>query len=352
LKLFNVTNIGNNSLLDNDKLIYLLYFPKWDKFPKMGKIFIYGQIGKEVNIKDTIQAIEKETESLEVHINSPGGDVYGGFAIYNALQRKQNILSTYIDGLAYSAASWIALAAKPGRRFMSKASQFGIHQASSFGGGNKDQLALEVEQLAKIDEIQVDIYAHNTGLSRDRINQLMKTDTPLNITEAAEFGFVEYQQQKIAALFNIETSMDFQEKLKAFGEMLKGTKNEVSENIAEKVNKETETAIKEAETVKAAFNAEFTAAKEFKAFQEGIQGFVDATLDYISKQPTKEEIEKWIEAKANEKVVKFIAEYRSQGTVPQAEENSFNDEAVKNYGPLTLPKNVDLNSIFKNEKVN
>lgn len=318
----------------------------------MAKVFIYGVIGREVKAKEVIAEIEAITDNLEVHINSPGGDVHDGFSIFNTLQRKQDILSTYVDGLAYSAASWIALAAKPGRRFMSKAGQFGIHQASSFGGGKSADLERQLEYLKQIDEIQTEIYVNSTGLAPARISELMKSDKPLTIADAVEFGFQEYQQEKLAALFNIDNNMDFQEKLKAFGEMLKGNKNEVSESIAEKVNKETGEAIKEAETVKAAFNAEFTSAKDFLAFQEGIQGFVDATLDYISSQPKKDEIEKWIEAKANEKVLKFIAEYRTQGTVPVAETSFHEEEAVKDFKPLTLPKNVDLNSIFKTDKVN
>ena len=277
----------------------------------MGKtIFIYGEIGKEVNAKEIIQEINSEDDFLNVHINSPGGDVIDGFAIFNALQRKQHILKTFIDGLAYSAASWIALSAKPENRYMSKNSFFGIHQALSFAGGNKEELQKNIAFLSKIDQIQIEIYTAATGLNETVITDLMKSDEPLTFKEAAAFGFQEFSPQKIAALFNLD-KMDF-EKLTAF---LKG-KEEAPADVKSEIEKETKEAIAKADTVKDQLFAEFTSQRAFKEHSEIVGRFVDKVVAYINAQPTKEQIENWIEAKANEKVALFVAQVRSKGEIP------------------------------------
>ena len=57
----------------------------------MGKIFIYGQIGREVRASEIVKAIATDKETIDVYINSPGGNVYEGMAIFNALERHGDV---------------------------------------------------------------------------------------------------------------------------------------------------------------------------------------------------------------------------------------------------------------------
>ena len=168
----------------------------------MGKIFIYGQIGKEVKASEVVKQIASDPGHIEVYINSPGGNVYEGIAIYNQLQKHGDV-STFIDGLAYSAASWVALAAPKEKRFMAKNAQFGIHNAMNFGGGNKEALQAQIEVLDRIDNAQVELYQESTELEASEIREIMKRSQPLEFTEALALGFVsgEHTPSKIAALF-------------------------------------------------------------------------------------------------------------------------------------------------------
>ena len=307
----------------------------------MGKVFVYGQIGREVKASEIVQAIAQDKEALEVYINSPGGNVYEGMAIFNAIGRHGNA-STFIDGLAYSAASWIALAAPKGKGFMARNAQFGIHQASNFGGGNKDELQAQIEVLTRIDKAQIELYHNATGLNTTEIQDIMKRETPLSFDEAKEFGFIsgEHIPEKIAALFSTD-KIDMNDVLKTFASFLKGD-GEAPPSIKEEVLKETTEALEKAESTKEQMFAEFASRADYLEHKKGVETFVDAVLDYIKGQPTKEEIEKWIEAKANEKLVAFMAEVKTKGHIPAAHESQFAEvaKAEETYETLTLGKNT------------
>lgn len=300
-------------------------------------IFIYGQIGREVKASEVVKSIAETTEAIEVYINSPGGNVYEGMAIFNAIGRHGNT-STFIDGLAYSAASWIALAAPKEKRFMAKNAQFGIHQAMNFGGGNKDDLQAQIEVLARIDKAQIELYQNATGLKQSEIQALMKRDTPLDFTEALSNGFVsgEHVPEKIAALFST-TNIDMNDVLKTFATFLKGGED-VPETIAEEVQKETKEAMEKAESTKEQMFAQFAKADDFLAHKKGVETFVDAVMKWMGDQPSKEDIEKWIDAKANEKLLAFMSDVKSRGSVPAPEETQFAEAAAKveSFEPLTI----------------
>jgi ATP-dependent protease ClpP protease subunit len=299
-------------------------------------IFIYGAIGYEVDAKDIIADISKATDELNVHINSPGGNVYDGFAIFNALQKKRDILSTYIDGLAYSAASWLAISAPSERRYMSTASQFGIHQASNFAGGNKDELEKQLDALEKIDSIQVEIYSKATGLSEDRIKDIMSADRVLNLSEAKEFGFQEYQPEKIAALFKLNNMSKLDDLLKHF----KG--EEKAPEIEAKAEEKVKEAHAVAETPAEALGANFTAKKDFEELKASVEPFMTAIIDYIKDQPKQEEIEASIKKEVNAAMVSILGQIRTESAIPQAENTQFYEkkEEAKSFEPLTIDKPV------------
>ena len=314
----------------------------------MGKVFIYGQIGVEVKASEIVKAIADDKEAIDVYINSPGGNVYEGMAIFNALQRHGNV-STYIDGLAYSAASWIALAAKKEKRYMAKNAQFGIHQAMNFGGGNKKDLEAQIEVLERIDKAQIELYSQSTGLKESDIIDIMTKDTPLDFAEALALGFVagEHIPSEIAALFtkSINTEMFNINDLLTFKKQ--ATNEEpVSEEIKAEVETKVEASHKEAETPAEALSADFTKRKDFEEYKAVTEPFMNAVIDYIKDQPTKEEIAEMIDKAANKKLVALLGQIKSEGSVPAPEETQFAEaKKEETNGGLTLE--VDkMKSVF------
>ena len=305
-------------------------------------LFIYGQIGREVKASEVVQAIAQTKEPINVYINSQGGNVYEGMAIYNALERHGDI-ATHIDGIAYSAASWPVLAAPREKRFMAKNAQFGIHNAINFGGGNKEELKAQIEVLDRIDKAQIEIYEHKTDLAASEIVEIMKRGTPLSFEEALSLGFVsgEHQPQEIAAIFTnfIKTDMGF--KIEDLISFKKQATNEepVKEEIKAEVEDKVEAEHKKAETPAEALSANFTQKSDFEAYKAITEPFMNAIIEYIQDQPKKEEIEKMIDKAANAKLVELLSNINSQGSVPAPEETQFAEaKQQETFEPLTLGK--------------
>ncbi len=126
---------------------------------------------------------------LNVYINSNGGDVFEGFAIYNQIKRYTGYTTVYVDGVAASIASVIALAGD--KVVMSKASMFMIHNASSWCYGNAEEMEKVVQALISIDETIKDIYIAKTHLDRDTLTDLMNKETFLTAEEALSCGFAD-----------------------------------------------------------------------------------------------------------------------------------------------------------------
>ena len=314
------------------------------------KVFIYGTIGSEVRASEIISQIESTKDSaIDVYINSPGGSVYEGFAIYNALQRHSEKVSTYIDGLAYSAASWISQAAPAGRRFMSRASHFGIHQALNMGGGNKADLEDQIEQLAKIDEVQEFIYSTSSGLSSESIRGLMESGKPLSYEQALANGFVDGEGQdyvqQLAANFNLNNNMDL---LNDFQNFLKGAKGEGStEEVAEKVEAKVAENLEKAETPAEVLGKDFAKLTDFEEYKANVEPMLTAMFEYIKEQPKEADINKMVAEKVAEEMKGLLSKIKSTATVPTPVEAGYDSEQVESFGPLTLGDVTSVNDFFK-----
>jgi ATP-dependent Clp endopeptidase proteolytic subunit ClpP len=313
----------------------------------MSSVFIYGQIGREVRASEIVKQIEAaKNDSLSVYINSPGGNVYEGMAIFNALERHSNV-STFIDGLAYSAASWIALAAPREKRFMAKNAQFGIHQSINFAGGNKDDLQAQIEILERVDKAQTELYQEKTGLQESEIQTLMKRDSPLSFEEALSFGFVsgEHQPAEIAALFNINDNMDLFEKMSS----VFNKESKTPDLIKEEAEKEAKAAFEKAEDVEAQFTAQFAKVSDLEALKGTLEPFIESILDKWNALPTKEDIDNMVAAKTKLAVAEWASKIRTEGTVFTQEETQFAEaKKEESYEALTLGK-PDFNSLFTKE---
>lgn len=167
-----------------------------EKANQTATINIYGDITSwaweelgevsAVNLSKQLEALG-DVEKIDVYINSYGGEVAEGLAIYNALRRHKAKVTTYCDGFACSIASVIFMAGD--KRVMNESSLLMIHNAWTYAMGNADELRKQAEDLEKITQASVEAYKSHSVLSEEEIKALMDDETWILPTEALEYGF-------------------------------------------------------------------------------------------------------------------------------------------------------------------
>lgn len=150
---------------------------------------IYDEIGFwGVQAKDFVNELRAvKSKVLNVEINSPGGDVFAGLAIYNALKSSGKEIVVTVMGVAASAASLIAMAGD--RIVMPKNTFMMIHNPWSFAMGNADELRETADTLDKIGGSLLATYASKTGMEESKLAEMLAKDTWLSADEALEMGF-------------------------------------------------------------------------------------------------------------------------------------------------------------------
>lgn len=127
-----------------------------------------------------------DAEAIDLHINSPGGDVFDGVAIYNALLSHAATVTVYVDGLAASAASFIAQAGD--RVVMARNATMMIHDASGFCYGPASDMRTMADLLDKVSDNIADIYASRTGTPATKWRAAMLAETWYSAEEAVKAG--------------------------------------------------------------------------------------------------------------------------------------------------------------------
>nr|WP_205299359.1 head maturation protease, ClpP-related [Paraburkholderia sp. Cy-641] len=130
-----------------------------------------------------------ETPNINLRINSPGGDVFEARAIVTAIRQHSANIDSYVDGIAASAASYVALAGK--KVEIADGAFFMIHKGWTIEMGNADELRKTASLLDKIDDSIANDYAARTGKSKDELLALMAEETWYSSAEAKEFGFAD-----------------------------------------------------------------------------------------------------------------------------------------------------------------
>lgn len=127
-------------------------------------------------------------QDIIVSINSPGGDVFAGFEIYNMLAARKGGTTVRVMGLAASAASYIAMAADPGKLQMCRASMMMIHNPWSLAYGNADEMRKQAEVLDAIGSVMVDIYMQRATCAEEELRAMLDAERYLSPTEALAVG--------------------------------------------------------------------------------------------------------------------------------------------------------------------
>lgn len=158
------------------------------------ELLLYGLIGPSelgyISAMDFIDAISGfQGKDISLRIMSAGGSVDQGIAIYNAIKRRRGKTTVYIDSIAASIASVIAMAGDT--VIMSKGSKLMIHKPWTIAAGNADGMRKMAELLDKYEEGLVDIYVNRSGLDRQQVMQMMADETWMTEKEAIELGFAD-----------------------------------------------------------------------------------------------------------------------------------------------------------------
>lgn len=135
-------------------------------------------------IKNQIEALD--VDEIRVHIDSYGGAVSEGWAIYNALRQHPARVVTYGDGFVASAALFPFLAGD--ERIASNLSAYYLHQVSVAAQGYAEELREAADEAEKMTEIGINAFVERTGMTADEVRELMEGETWLSPTEALERG--------------------------------------------------------------------------------------------------------------------------------------------------------------------
>lgn len=139
-------------------------------------------------IAGALRSIGKD-KPVTVYINSPGGDMFEGLAIYSLLQEHKAKVTVKVLALAASAASIIAMGAD--EIHMSRSSFFMIHNAWVVAAGNKNELREVADWLDPFDMAMADIYADRTGLDIKEITRAMDKESWIGASESVELGYAD-----------------------------------------------------------------------------------------------------------------------------------------------------------------
>lgn len=182
---------------------------------------MFGEIGPfGIRDRDVAQILrDVNTSLIVVNVNSPGGDVFHGVAIYNLLAQHSASVEVRVMGLAASAASLIAMAGDTVR--MAPSSMLMIHNAWTFAAGDKHAMTEIAATLDKIDGELAATYADKSGMDLDDIVQAMDDETWYTAEEAVDAGLADEIMSK-GADDAASARMDFD--LKNFRNVPKGLK--------------------------------------------------------------------------------------------------------------------------------
>ncbi|MBU0611804.1 MAG: Clp protease ClpP [Armatimonadetes bacterium] len=159
------------------------------------EVWIYEQIGEDffgegLTAKSfTNELAALDTAQIDLHINSPGGSVFDGQAIYNALLRHPANVTTYIDGVAASIAGVVALAGD--EVVMASNALFMVHNAWGMAMGTSDDIRAYADVLDKVGGTIVGVYQRKTDMDEGAIKSLMDAETWMTADEAVEYGFAD-----------------------------------------------------------------------------------------------------------------------------------------------------------------
>lgn len=139
---------------------------------------------------------ENPEADINLYINSPGGAVTAGMAIYDTMQYIKSDVSTIVMGQAASMGSLLSCAGAKGKRYILPHARHMIHQPLGGASGQATDVQIQVEELMRWKTTLLDVYAKHTGKSTEILKQDMERDNFMSATEAVEYGLADIISEK------------------------------------------------------------------------------------------------------------------------------------------------------------
>jgi len=160
------------------------------------RIIFLGQqvdedIANRICAELVLLAAEDDKRDISIYINSPGGSVYAGLAIYDVMQYVPNDIATYAMGMAASMGQFLLCAGTHGKRYALPHAQILMHQPSGGIGGTATDIRIQAEQMLYIKRTLAERIAYHTGQTVEQIETDSDRDRWFTADEARDYGFVD-----------------------------------------------------------------------------------------------------------------------------------------------------------------
>jgi len=150
------------------------------------------EIANRIAAEILLLSAEDNRRDIQMFINSPGGSVYAGLAIYDVMQYVPNDVSTYAMGMAASMGQFLLTAGAPGKRYALPHATILMHQPSGGIGGSASDIRIQAEQMLYVKKTLFQRTAFHTGQSIEQIEKDADRDRWYTAEEAKEYGFVDH----------------------------------------------------------------------------------------------------------------------------------------------------------------
>lgn len=158
------------------------------------KVFLWGMVNDNTakHVIDRLLYLDMlNNKEIQLIINSPGGYVTSGFAIYDTLKQIKSPVSTVCSGLAASMGSILLSAGKKGRRFIQPHARVMIHQPSGGAQGQASNIEIQAKEIIKTKELGAKILSENCGQDYDKVMKDFDRDYWMGADESVKYGIVD-----------------------------------------------------------------------------------------------------------------------------------------------------------------
>ena len=155
-------------------------------------------IANQLAAQMLLLSAEDPKRDIHLYINSPGGSVTAGMAIYDTMQFIDCDVATYGMGLAASMGQFLLTAGTKGKRYALPHARIMMHQPSAGVGGTASDIAIQAEQLIYIKRLMAERIAHHTGQTVEQVQEDSERDRWFTAQEALEYGFVDHVVSRAA----------------------------------------------------------------------------------------------------------------------------------------------------------
>ncbi len=159
-------------------------------------IFLGQQVDDElanrISAELILLAAEDAKRDIHIYINSPGGSVSAGLAIYDVMQYVPNDVATYAMGMAASMGQFLLCAGTAGKRFAMPHAQIMLHQPHGGIGGTASDIRIQAEQILYVKRILAERTAMHTGQSVEQVEADSDRDRWFTADQAKEYGFIDH----------------------------------------------------------------------------------------------------------------------------------------------------------------